>query len=64
MDYEVELLVEARKAIANNPEHRCEIIDLYSLAVDEIQDGESAAHELELFQGSIDEIKQRKEVHA
>jgi hypothetical protein len=58
MDYEAELLVEARKAIANHPEHRGEIIDLYTLAVGEIEDGESAAHEYELFMDSIQEIKQ------
>jgi hypothetical protein len=58
MDYEAELLVEARKAIANHPEHRCEIIDLYTLAVGEIEGGESAAHEYELFMGSIQQIKQ------
>ena len=64
MDYESELLQEARRAIAECPESRCEIIELYTLAVGEIQDGESAAHEYELFMGSINEIKQRKEVHA
>ena len=58
MDYLKELLLEARKAIANHPNHRCEIIDLYTLAIDEIQEGGSEAHEYELFQGSIEEIKQ------
>ena len=58
MDYESELLSEARKAIKKYPDHRCKIIDLYTLAVGEIEDGESAAHELELFQGSIEEINQ------
>ena len=58
MDYEAELLQEAKKAIANNPEHRCEIIDLYSLAMGEIQEGGSACNEYELFMGSVDEIKQ------
>jgi len=57
MDYEAELLSEAKKAIQEYPEHRCEIIDLYSLAIDEIHDGESAANEYELFQGSIGEIR-------
>ena len=60
MDYAVELLSEARKAIEECSEHRSKIIDLYTLAVGEIEDGESAAHELELFQGSIEEIKQRR----
>jgi hypothetical protein len=58
MDYEAELLAEARKAIAKHPEHRCEIIDLYTLAIGEIEDGESAAHEYELLMGSIQQIKQ------
>ena len=57
MDYLAELLLEARKAIASNPDHRGEIIDLYTLAVDEIQEGGSAAHEYELFMGSVEEIK-------
>ena len=61
MDYEAELLNEARKAIAQYPEHRSAIGQLYALAMCEIEDGESAAHELELFQGSMDEIKQAKE---
>jgi hypothetical protein len=56
MDYEAELLQEARKAIAECPEQRSKIIDLYRMAVGEIEDGESAAHEWELFQGSINEI--------
>ena len=58
MDYEVELLAEARKAITALPEHRCEIIDLYRLAISEIEAGESAAHEYELFMGGIMEINQ------
>ena len=61
MDYEAELLQEARKAIAECPEQRSKIIDLYTLAVGEIEDGESAAHEYELFMGSMEEIKQAKE---
>ena len=58
MDYQAELLKEARRAIASHPEHRCEIIDLYTMAMGEIQDGESAAHEYELFMDSVDEVKQ------
>lgn len=59
MDYEAELLSEVKKAIQECPEHRREIIDLYSMAVDEIQDGGSAAHEYELFVGGIQEIKNK-----
>ena len=62
MDYEAELLAEARKAVAQLPECRCEIIDLYQMAMGEIEDGGSAAHEHELFMGSVEEIKQMKEV--
>lgn len=61
MDYLAELLSEARKAIAECLEHRSKIIDLYTLAVGEIEDGGSEAHEYELFMGSINEIKQGKE---
>ena len=45
MDYEDQLLAEARKAITAYPEHRCEIIESYHLARAEIESGESAAHE-------------------
>jgi hypothetical protein len=34
------------------------MFELYRLAVDEIQDQGSAAHEYELFMGSVEEIKQ------
>ena len=60
MDYREQLLTDARKAIAELPEHRCEIIGLCTLAVSEIEDGESAAHEYELFVGSVDEIRKEK----
>lgn len=56
MDYQVELLTEARKAVAELPEHRGEIIELYRLAMDEIGDGESAAREYELFMADLEEI--------
>ena len=58
MDYLAELLLEAKKAIKEMPDRRADIIDLYRLAVDEIEEGESDAHEYELFLGSIEEIKQ------
>jgi hypothetical protein len=58
MDYHEELLQEARKAVAERPDLRCEIIDLFNLAVSEIEDEGSAAHEYELFMDSINEIKQ------
>ena len=58
MNYREELLTEARKAIHNHPDHRSKIIDLLSLAVDEIEDGGSPAHEYELFMGEIEELNQ------
>jgi hypothetical protein len=61
MDYEAQLLAEARRAVAVYPEHRCEIIECYQLARCEIEEGESAAHEYELFMGSINQI--REEAH-
>jgi hypothetical protein len=39
MDYREELLQAARRSIADHPEQRCEIIDLYTLAVGEIEEG-------------------------
>ena len=61
MNYEAELLLEARKAIEECSEQRSKIIDLLSLAIDEIEDGGSPSHEYELFQDSVEEIKQRNE---
>ena len=58
MDYEAELLAEAKKALRKHPAHRSEILDLYQMTMGEIEDGESAAHEYELFMGSLEEIKQ------
>jgi hypothetical protein len=49
MDYQAELLKEARRAINEHPRLRSKIIDLYRLAMDEIEDGGSPAHEYELF---------------
>ena len=60
MDFQDQLLLEARAAIAELPEYRCEIVDLYTLAVTEIEDGGSTAHEYELFMGSVAGI--RKEI--
>ena len=56
-DYQAELLKEAKRAIASHPERRADIIELYRLAMDEIEDGESAAHEYELFMGSLEEVR-------
>ena len=58
MNYEAQLLTEARRAVAVYPEYRCEIIECYQLARCEIEDGESAHHEFELFMNSIDQIHQ------
>jgi len=53
MSYRERLLNEARKAIGECPQRREEIIDLLELAVSEIEDGGSAAHEYELFINSV-----------
>ncbi|MDF7827049.1 hypothetical protein P4B35_23705 [Pontiellaceae bacterium B12227] len=60
MDYHEELLQEARKAVAERPDLRSEIIDLFNLAVSEIEGGGSEAHEYELFMSSIEEIRKEK----
>ena len=57
MDYRKELLKEARKAISEMPKRRSDIIDLYRLAVDEMEDGGSEAHEYKLFMDSLEEIR-------
>ena len=57
MNYQDELLAEARKAVAECPEQRSKIIDLCRLAMDEIEEGGSPAHEYELFMDSLDELK-------
>ena len=57
MDDREQLLVDARRAVAELPCSRYEIIDLYRLAISEIEEGESAAHEHELFMGSVDKIR-------
>jgi len=62
MDYATQMLAEARKAITTYPEHRCEIIESYHLARAEIEDGESPAHEYELFMSSLNEIR-KETVH-
>ena len=50
--------MEARKAIAEHLEHRSKIIELYQMAMAEIEDGCSESNEYELFMSSIEEIKQ------
>ena len=56
MDYEEQILLEAKKAIEQYPDKRSEIVDLYQMASEAIEDGESAAHEYELFMGSLGEL--------
>ncbi|QHI69284.1 hypothetical protein [Tichowtungia aerotolerans] len=58
MNYQREMLSEAQKAIAETPEQRSKITDLYQLAMDEIEDGGSESHEYELFMGEIETIKE------
>ena len=42
--------------IASHPQHKADIIDLAQMAVEEIQAGESADHEIELMVESIQEL--------
>lgn len=60
MDYEKQLLAEARAALRSLPEHRCEIIAAYDLAVSEMEDGASAGGEYELFTSRIAELREEK----
>lgn len=57
MDYEAELLLEARKAIEEMPENKDQIIGAYEWAMGEIEDSGSDAHEYELFMNRLDEIR-------
>ena len=60
MDYRQEVIEEARKAIAQMPEHRPSIIDAVDWTMMEMDDGESEANEYELFMGRLDEIREGK----
>lgn len=60
MDYRQEVIDEARKAIAQMPEHRSSIIDAVDWTIMEMDDGESEANEYELFMGRLDEIREGK----
>jgi hypothetical protein len=57
MGYREQLLAEAHAAIAELPSRKREIIDLFTLAVSEIECGESEANEYELFTSSVDAIR-------
>ena len=56
-----ELKVYAENMSAKYPEHNEQIRDLYFLAVTEVEDGESEAHECELAISDIDELINTKE---
>ena len=45
-----------KEQIAQYPEHKEEILDLYSLCVDEIEQGGSPANEINLCMNSIEEL--------
>jgi hypothetical protein len=42
--------------IAKHPEHKEEILDLYSLCVDEIEEGGSPDHEIYLCRDSVEQL--------
>ena len=46
----------AREFIEQNPQHKDEVIDLFLLCVDEIKDGGSVQHEIELFISSCEQL--------
>jgi hypothetical protein len=46
----------AKDFIANNPQHKEEVIDLLQLMIDEIEGGESAYNELNLFEGACNDL--------
>ena len=45
-----------REFIDKNPQQREEALDLYQLCVDEIDEGGSPQHEVELFQNSCEQL--------
>ena len=47
---------QIKKEIEENPNLKEEILDLYQLAIDEIDEGGSATHEIELCQESIKQL--------
>ena len=46
----------AKDFIGKHPQHKEEVIDLLQLMSDEIEGGESADNELNLFEGSCDDL--------
>jgi hypothetical protein len=56
-----ELKSEAVKIIAERPELKSEIQDLYSLAVSEIEEGGSEMHECELAYNDMVELKNEED---
>lgn len=49
-----------KEQIAQHPEHKEEMLDLYSLCIDEIEAGESPANEINLCINSIQELVEEK----
>lgn len=47
----------ARQAIKDRPDLSVQIIESMQLSVDEIQDGGSPEHELELFETNLNQMK-------
>ena len=44
------------ETINSHPQHKREIIDLYQLCLDEIQEGGSPQHEMDLCRNDIEEL--------
>jgi|1_EtaG_2_1085319.scaffolds.fasta_scaffold02715_17 hypothetical protein len=51
-----ELLIYCTNYAAQYPQHAQEIMDFYQLALDEVEDGESEDHEVELCMESIQQL--------
>jgi len=51
-----ELVEHIKMCIAQRPDLKAELMDTYEIARDEINDGESEAHECEIAEESIKEI--------
>ena len=51
------VIAVAHAAIQESPELKASIVDAMEWTIMEIEEGESASHELELFEGHIQELK-------
>lgn len=56
-----QLKIEINRLCENYPDKAEEIQDLYQLCLDEIEQGESTPHEIELCLGGIDDLIKENE---